>query len=246
LEKTFNYKEIDQEGAETLEAISQADAFNSWMYNTIRPYTNGKILELGSGIGNISTKYLDDGAEIMLSDIRQNYCDTLQTSFSDHKGLLGVEKIDLVHENFDEEYTSLFGRFDAAFALNVVEHIKDDKLAIHNAAKFLKKGGKLVILVPAYQALYNGFDVELEHYRRYNTTSLTQSFSNQDFAIIHKQYFNFAGIFGWYVSGKIMKNKIIPEGQMKLYDKLVPIFKIADKVILNKIGLSVICVGQKR
>ncbi len=53
------------------------------------------------------------------------------------------------------------------------------------------------------------------------------------------------GILGWYISGKLQKNKTFPEGQMKLYNNMVPLFKIIDKIFLNSIGLSVITVGKK-
>jgi len=53
------------------------------------------------------------------------------------------------------------------------------------------------------------------------------------------------GIPGWYISGKLQKNKTIPKSQMSLYDKFVPLFKIVDRVVVNKIGLSVISVGVK-
>jgi hypothetical protein len=53
------------------------------------------------------------------------------------------------------------------------------------------------------------------------------------------------GIIGWYISGKIQKNNTIPAEQMGLYNKLVPIFKIIDKLVFNKIGLSNIAVGIK-
>lgn len=45
--------------------------------------------------------------------------------------------------------------------------------------------------------------------------------------------------------GSVLKKKLIPESNMKLYNVLTPIFKIADKVVLNKMGLSVIAVYQK-
>ena len=34
----FEFKEIDKEGWETLLAISKADRFNKWMYETIKPF----------------------------------------------------------------------------------------------------------------------------------------------------------------------------------------------------------------
>jgi 2-polyprenyl-3-methyl-5-hydroxy-6-metoxy-1,4-benzoquinol methylase len=71
-----------------------------------------------------------------------------------------------------------WGTFDTVYALNVVEHIKDDNLAISNAKKLLKHDGNIIILVPAYQALYNRFDIVLEHYRRYNEQRLNSLLSN--------------------------------------------------------------------
>jgi hypothetical protein len=66
-----------------------------------------------------------------------------------------------------------------------------------------------------------------------------------EFRVIHKQYFNLAGILGWYVSGKLEKNKTIPKGEMKLYNMLVPLFRVADRVFFRAFGLSVIAVGEK-
>ena len=118
-------------------------------------------------------------------------------------------------------------------------------MAIKNCGKLLKSDGCLIILVPSYQRLFNKFDVELGHYRRYNKLKLSKLFEKNDYRVIHKQYFNFIGIFGWYVTGSILKKKAIPKGQMKLYNSLVPMFKVIDKTILNSVGLSTIVVGNK-
>ena len=149
-----------------------------------------------------------------------------------------------MHPDFDTVYADLLGSLDALFALNVVEHIEDDLQAIANCKKLLKKGGRLLILVPAYQALYNGFDVGLEHYRRYNKKTLSALFKKNKIEITNSQYFNFIGIFGWFFSGSILKKETIPKGQMKVYNMLVPVFRIIDKMVLNKMGLSVIVEGK--
>jgi SAM-dependent methyltransferase len=241
----FEYLENDVTGLNTLEAIASAKNFNKWMYETIQPYCKGEILELGSGIGNISDFFLKGGAQISLSDIRQNYCDYLQTEFSGNKNLKQVYRIDLVHPDFKNEYSRLIESFDTVFALNVVEHIEDDSLAIENCKKLLRPGGNLIILVPAYQSLYNRFDKELHHFRRYNKDGLIELFSKQGLEIIKAKYFNFMGIPGWFFSGKILRNSSIPKGQMKLYDRLVSVFKVVDKILFNKAGLSVVVVGKK-
>jgi SAM-dependent methyltransferase len=240
----FDFKILDAEGEETLRAIAEADKLNSWMFESIKPFCKGKILEIGSGIGNISNFFIKNNYSITLSDIRDNYCDALSNKFAHFKNCEAIINIDLVDEHFEAKYVHLLGAFDTVFALNVVEHIFDDNLALKNCSKLLKKGGNVIILVPAYNWLFNRFDKELDHYRRYNQQSLELVIS-QSFSIIHKQYFNFVGIFGWYLSGKVLNNKTIPKGQMKLYNSFVPIFRIIDKIIFNKMGLSVLHVGKK-
>jgi SAM-dependent methyltransferase len=245
MDNTFVFKELDLEGMATLEAIANAPRFNEWMYKVTSSRLTGRILEIGSGIGNISEQYLQDGRKLMLSDIRENYCDYLEQKFEQEPTCAGVRLIDLVHPDFETEYADLLNTFDGVFALNVVEHIADDYLALANAKQLLKKGGRLVILVPAYQALFNEFDRALEHYRRYTEGSLMKIFEKNNLQIVHSQYFNFAAIAGWWFSGNVLKKKTIPSGQMKIYNMLVPIFKVIDKLVFNRIGISVIVEGIK-
>lgn len=241
----FDFKPVDQEGAETLSTIAEADRFNEWMYRTIKPWCFGDILEIGSGLGNISTYFLKDQAHIFLSDIREVYCDELRTKFAGHSTLKGIQAMDLADPDFDQKFGHLLNSFDTVFALNVLEHIFNDQQAIDNGYRLLKPGGHLVILVPAFQSLYNNFDKELEHYRRYNRNKLASLFLNSHFNICHSQYFNVAGMAGWVVSGKFQKHQIIPAGQMRLYNQLVPMFKLLDTLTLHSFGLSVIVVGEK-
>ncbi len=235
----------DKIGKEILEIISSANKFNQWMYQTIRPFAKGEVLEIGSGIGNISSQFLENNFSIMLSDFRPEYCEELNNKYSHYSNFSGVNRIDLVNPDFEKAHVDLLESFDTVFALNVIEHIEDDILALSNCRKLLKKGGTLIILVPSYQKLFNNFDIELGHYRRYTISRLKNVFRLNEMEVIHSQYFNCIGILGWYFNGNILKKKTINEGQMKLYNNLVPIFKIVDKVVLNKIGLSTIVIGIK-
>jgi len=243
--KEFAFKPVDTEGEDTLKTIALANHLNKWMYSSIEPWCKGKILEIGSGVGNISEYFLNDNANILLTDIREGYCGSLREKFAGSPTLLGIETMDLVDAEFDIKFKKHFNSFDAVFALNVVEHIFDDQLAVSNCYKLLKPGGHLVILVPAYQWLFNNFDVQLEHYRRYTRKRLESLFLNCNFSIYHSQYFNAAGIAGWFVSGKLQHHRIIPAWQIRLYNSLVGIFKLFDKLIFNSFGLSVITVGKK-
>ena len=232
-------------GHNTLDVIGKADKFNLWMYSAIKPFCSGSILEIGSGIGNISKYFLSDGANIFLSDIDEKYCDLLKNQFSAFPNLKGITKIDLASDHFDKDYPHLFNKFDTVFALNVLEHIQDDRSALKNASKFLKKGGRLIILVPASQSLYCRFDKELGHYRRYTRHTLRKAIKESGFSIKNLFNFNLVGIAGWFIFGKLSKRKQIEQTEMRIFNGLVPFFKFFDFITFRKIGLSLIIIATK-
>ncbi len=168
------HTQSDPSGFETLEAFSQAGEFNRWLYQKIAAYMQGKTLEIGSGIGNISAFLLKDLDDVSLSDLRPEYCRLLQNKFSYNNHLKGVYELDLSLEDFNPKHPELIEQFDTVIALNVIEHISDDLLAIRNAKTLLRKNGKLVILVPAGQWLYNSIDRELGHIKRYSKSGLNE------------------------------------------------------------------------
>ena len=51
--------------------------------------------------------------------------------------------------------------------LNVLEHIEDDAAATRHIARMLKPGGVAVIEVPAGPELFDDYDRQLQHFRRY-------------------------------------------------------------------------------
>src|SRR5215213_8155768 len=121
--------EIDPKGKETLQSIAVASRFNEWMYRTIKPYCKGRILEIGSGIGNISAFFIRDGFPIVLSDLNKDYCQLLHQQFEGEPGCQGITELDLVHPDFDQIYAAYLSSFDTVIALNVIEHIQDEAAA---------------------------------------------------------------------------------------------------------------------
>lgn len=235
----------DRVGSETLKILSKAHHFNDWMYQSILPFCQSPIMEIGSGLGNISQFFLQDNSEILLTDLRSEYCQLLEKRFKSQPSLLGVDKIDLVHADFDRHYQKHLGKFNTVYALNVVEHIENDLKALENCYKLLQKDGNLIILVPAYNSLFCDLDRKLGHFRRYTKKSLSNIFEKAGFQISHRQYFNFAAVGGWFLYGKLLRYQILPEKPIQAYNRLVPIFKVLDRAIFNKMGNSVIIVGKK-
>lgn len=239
----FQFKEHDAEGLETLQAIKEADAFNRWMFEQIAPFMESPVLEIGSGIGNISKCCLNEGHSLVMTDIRSEYIDFLKENFSEHQQ--NILQLDLVDENFDEKHKSQFGKFKTVFALNVVEHIENDSLAIHNATKLLCAGGKLIILVPAHAMLYNKIDRNLFHFKRYGFRDLGKLMQTPPLELETIKGFNGLGIAAWVYGGLFSRKGVIAGGDMKLYNRLVPIAKLLDRFTFFKIGLSLIAVSRK-
>ncbi|MCC7492594.1 MAG: class I SAM-dependent methyltransferase [Fimbriimonadaceae bacterium] len=59
------------------------------------------------------------------------------------------------------------GSVHLATALDVLEHIADDRAAAAEVARMLRPGGQFLLTVPAYQFLWSQHDEALDHFRRY-------------------------------------------------------------------------------
>jgi len=80
--------------------------------------------------------------------------------------------------------------YDMVAALDVVEHIPDDKAALEGIARVLKPGGKLLITVPAHQWMWSAHDVVNHHQRRYSKSSLTKLVQQSPLKLETIGYFN--------------------------------------------------------
>jgi len=235
----------DLVGLHTLEVIAKADRFNQWMYGQFKHQLKGEILEIGSGIGNISQLVIEEGHTITLSDYNEEYCENLKRKFSQLSNVREVISIDLLDQNFEDKYSIYKEKFDSVFLLNVIEHIEDDEMAVKNCNYLLKSGGHLILLAPAYSWLYCTFDKQLGHFRRYSLKHLKGLLKNEGFSLLSGNYFNFTGIVGWFFFGKIMNKKMLSSGEMFAFNKIVPIAKIIDKLFGRSFGLSLIVSGIK-
>ena len=73
---------------------------------------------------------------------------------------------------------------DGVTALNVLEHIDDDRTALQHLWRILKPGGVAHIEVPAGPLLYDIYDEHLMHHRRYTLTALRKLAEETHFQII--------------------------------------------------------------
>lgn len=228
---------MDVVGKKTLEVMEKAENYNLWLFELIRPYLKVDILEIGSGIGNF-TVLLSKIGKVYASDIDKFYLKHLSQKFKDIS--VGYTNVESGESDYEKK------RFNSIVCMNVLEHIKDDIRALKNMFSFLRKDGKLILLVPAHQFAYGELDVHLGHFRRYSKDEITKKLKGIGFRINYISYVNPVGLFGWLLNARILKRKIIPEGQLGIFDKIIiPILKL-EKYIKPPFGLSVFVVAQKK
>lgn len=92
---------------------------------------------------------------------------------------------------------------DVLIMLNVLEHIKDDVGALQNAFNLLKPGGVLIVEVPACPILYDAYDIELRHFRRYAASELQIKLAKAGFNICRKSHLGFV-LFPAFAAVKLL------------------------------------------
>jgi len=130
-----------------------------------------------------------------LSDLRQHFPDaciigsdytanTLESIAPSFEGIPLV-RMDLTHSPFPDSMA------DAIVLLNVLEHIERDDIALAECFRMLKPGGILVVEVPAGPGLFDDYDAELLHFRRYRLPGLVQLSKATGFECLARSHIGF-------------------------------------------------------
>lgn len=225
---------------ETLNQLSEINRYNRWIYDQIAPCLGQRILEVGSGTGNITKFLLTGNRQVVATDVVANYRNELQSRFGINKNLT-IGSFDL-NRVAAREYKA--APFDSVVCLNVLEHIEDDVFALRQMQEVLKPAGHLALLVPAHQFLYGAFDEAVGHYLRYEKQQLRQRLEMADFKVESLRFFNIAATLPWLINGRFLRRAYLPNDQVSLADKLVPFLKL-EKLIGPPFGISLIAIARK-
>ncbi len=219
--------------------MSQARNYNAWMLERARPHLGRRALDVGAGIGTFTEELVRLCDEVVALEPDPNDLERLRKRFaSDPRvAVAGIDAVALADAD-------LGAPFDSAICFNVLEHIADDTGALNAIHAKLRPGGKLLLLVPAHRLLFGEIDRSLAHVRRYEKRRLRARLEAARFGVDEMRHVNPLGAVGWLVSSRILRRPQVPEGPLKLYDKLVPLLSAADRLPLP-FGLSLWAVATK-
>ncbi len=224
----------------TLNQLAELDRYNFWLYEQIAESVGNRVLEVGSGTGNITQFLCANNRQVMATDVVPAYRSELQNLFGDNPNV-SVGKFDLMAK---AEPEIVANPFETVVCLNVLEHIEDDLFALEQMRDVLQPSGKLALLVPSHQFLYGEFDKAVGHFRRYSKRELTGKLEQVGFRVIETKFFSLLAMLPWFINGRLLKRDYLPAGQANLANKLVPLLRL-EKWIGPPCGLSLIAIAQK-
>lgn len=234
-QEKFNYT-----GTKTLEVLEGANDYNTWIGESLSQFILPPALEVGAGTGNI-TKFFLQKKPLYISDVDPKLVKLLRKKFPK----LAQKNIVTINIEKKPSHTML-GKFKSIVAVNVLEHIENDTLALKNMYNMLQQGGKVILLVPAKKAAYTKLDKSLGHFRRYEKKELESKIIAAGFVIQKLYYFNFLGLFTWVIRDKVSQTHThLSPTHVALFDKIVKILKIIEKYIPTPVGISLIVVAKK-
>jgi SAM-dependent methyltransferase len=221
-------------GGRTLEQFARTPQLNAWVYSKLAEGVRGDVLEIGSGMGNLSSHIVRDADSVVLSDMEPHYLADLRRAYA------GDERVTVAAYNLDQPPPPAIAerRFDAIVAVNVIEHIENDHALVATLAGLLKPGGRLLVYVPACPFAYGSLDRALGHFRRYTPESLQALMAGAGLETKPPRYLNLLGLFGWMMSGRVLGRQVLSPAQVGLFERLVPLVRLEDRFRLP-IGLGV-------
>lgn len=220
-----------------LEALGSAQNYNRWLADLAFPYLGEHPLEIGSGIGTFSQLWLDAGLPALtVSELDDELVESLRARFSDDPRV-SVCALDLLDAG-DAQYS-------AVVALNVLEHIEDDREALRAARRLVRNDGAIVVFVPAFEFAMSRFDRAIGHHRRYTRASMHETLVSAGLVPEVVRYVNAPGLLAWMLGMRLLRMTPSDGPVLRAWDRfVVPSVRRVERRLTPPFGQSVFAVGR--
>jgi SAM-dependent methyltransferase len=146
----------------------------------VRPLTReDHLLDCGAGTGRFAQD-MARRCRVTVLDDHEEALRLLRSKFPAERVIsLAGDRVPLPDQSLD--YIT---------ALDVLEHVLDDRAVVAGFHRLLRTGGIALVTVPASMALWSDWDVSLHHFRRYDRQQLLALFPSADWEILYVNYTN--------------------------------------------------------
>lgn len=221
-----------------LDLVKDVNNFRNYWGKAIEPYLGKDVLEVGAGLGSNMKVLINKKA------IERYVCiepdKKLSAQIKNPQPSKSLEVHTCLLKDLDPKE-----KFDSILYIDVIEHIEDAESEVALATQYLKPGGHLIILVPAYNFLFNEFDKAIGHFRRYNKSMLRNSIPKE-----MKQeklfYLDSVGFFASLVNKLFLHQSYPTKKQIQFWDGVMVQFsKVSDLLLFKSMGKSLIGIWKK-
>jgi SAM-dependent methyltransferase len=232
-------------------AMASATRYHAYLWTFVQPSLGQRVLEIGVGFGQYTRRMLADGRRVLGCDLDAGHLEALRLSSG--SPLLETLRLDLQSPEPARPAIAAFAP-DTIILLNVLEHIQTDRDALAFLRETAAPGGRIVLIVPALQALFNGLDREAGHHRRYSRASLEEALGAAGWGSIETRFINLPGVPGWLTAGWLSRssraktelNASSTNWLLRFYDRFfVGLSQLTDPIAAKLGGLSVLAVAKK-
>ena len=204
-----------------------------------------EVLDVGAGSGVFSRQLIDNGMCQSSVCVDPGYTEERE-EIHNGKPISFVRSLDKTTQKL-------------ILMMDVLEHVPDDVALLKQYTESMPKGGKVFITVPAFQFIWSGHDVFLEHYRRYTIKRLEKAVLEAGLTPVKSCYF-FATKFPivaavrWFKNVLLNHEKIEGKSELRIYpkwlNKTLIFINDVERILFYPInqffGLSVVMICEKK
>lgn len=226
-----------------LEVFRHARNWKQYWSSAVAPFVRGDVVDVGAGIGANSSFLLGPAVRRMVwLEPDRRFGPDLER---ERQALAAAHPIPIDIRHATLQDLAAGELFDTILYIDVLEHLEHDRQEVDAAAARLRAGGHLVVLSPAFQALYSAFDRAIGHYRRYSAATV-RSLTPEGLTVRQLRYLDAAGA-SLSAANRLLLRKPQPTvADIVFWDRyIIPVSRVADLALGRFIGRSVLCVWQK-
>lgn len=218
-----------------LDSLAEARNYQRWVFDAVRPFLGRRILEVGSGIGNMS-QWLPADELLVLTETDAQLVELLRERVPSYFGAraanVRIHQLELGAGDPGESAIQGYG-LDTIISFNVLEHIENDRGAIAHLLDVLRASPsaerRLVSFVPAQAWALSDLDRYYGHFRRYSRAGIRElSRDLAPEARLTITPFNALGLAGWVWSTMILRQTKIDKRSVRTYDAICRYTRGAD------------------
>jgi len=219
-------------------ALGEARNYRNALVKEFSPYLQGRVIEIGAGIGQISALLLELPGVKELISVEPNpaFCRLFRAK---------LPKAVLIEGTIEKLLPG--SECQAAVSINVLEHIREDERELAAYQKLLcPNRGCLCLFVPARPQIYAPIDADFGHYRRYTRPELSQKLKRAGFQVVRLNYFNCVGYLAWWLNFRVLKKRHFDVSAVRWFDRVVfPIVhRLESNIAYPPIGQSLLAVAR--